>query len=669
MANSTTLTVALRFQAQNRELLHGVNSSRSALSRFTRGVKSEFAALKSAAQSFAGQLAQIGLAVSAFQTLRQSSGLDRDLTKIGLSANSSAAEVLMLRRELHAMAKQTGREVDDLKKGFESLVQSGQSWSEALETTRAVNMGSAVTGANEQTLASGLSVGAQAFQFDLAKPGQALALLDKMTVAGRLGNAELENLSDVFARVGVNAQSAGMSFDKTLAFIEALSLIERQPERLATLADSTLRLFNNLDYAKEAAKATGVNFFNKDGTRRDALAVLNDIRAAYGKLKTDIERAKFIDNAFGKADLDTQKGLKTLLSGDFLQKIADFNASIGNAGGTLARDLPKAIDNATDQVSRLKATLGEAADAFAKPINEALTKTIKYGLDSKENGGLGLTGNDLIVGGGLGALGALLTARYGGKALAALGGKLSGIGGGVAVGKALEEVAGVTPVFVTNWPGAGSTATDALVEGTTAGTVLKSLLSKARGLFNKPFAGSLLGMSLGELTTTGAAGLGISGVLAALFAGGGFMIGKDLNQEWQGTPFMDFLDTSVAKPIAEILDSVMGNEVNVAVKRGNVPPSNSATPDANAPVRRENALRSKPAIETATPDANAAAPSDFGQAAKTMFETLAAKVDALGQAIDHLMHEPVPVAVTVDVKGGNIVAEVNKANSREAKRY
>ncbi|WP_434147933.1 phage tail tape measure protein [Methylocaldum gracile subsp. desertum] len=588
MANNT-LTVALRFQAQNRDLLHGLNSSRSAMSRFTRGVKSEFAALKSAAQSFAGQLAQIGLAVSAFQTLRQSSGLDRDLTKIGLSADASAAQVLLLRRELHAMAKETGREVDDLKKGFESLVQSGQSWAEALETTRAINRGSAVTGADERTLAAGLSVGAQAFQFDLGKPGQALALLDKMTVAGRLGNAELENLSDVFARVGVNAQSAGLSFDKTLAFIEALSLVERSPERLATLADSTLRLFNNLDYAREASKATGVKFFNKDGTRRDALAVFNDLKTAYGKLKTDIDRAKFIDSAFGKADLDTQKGLKTLLSGDFLQKIAEFEARIANAAGTLQNNLSKAIDNATDQVGRLKATLGEAADAFAKPINEALTKTIKFGLDSKEKGGLGLTGNDLIVGGGLGALGALLAARYGGKALAALGGKLSGLGGGVAVGKALEEVAGVTPVFVTNWPGAGSTATDALLEGTTAGAVLKSFLGKARELFNKPFAGSLLGMSLGEVVGTGAVGLGISGALAALFAGGGYMFGKDLNQEWQGTPLMDFLDSAIAKPIADAIDTVLGKEVNVAV--------------------------------------------------------------------------------TVDVKNGNIVAEVNKANSREAKRY
>jgi len=33
------------------------------------------------------------------------------------------------------------------------------------------------------------------------------------------------------------------------------------------------------------------------------------------------------------------------------------------------------------------------------------------------------------------------------------------------------------------------------------------------------------------------------------------------------------------------------------------------------------------------------------------------------------LSKEVNVAVTVDVKGGNIVAEVNKVNSREARRF
>lgn len=59
-----------------------------------------------------------------------------------------------------------------------------------------------------------------------------------MTQAGFAGNAELEDLASIFGRVGNSAKNAGMDFTQTLAFIERLSLVERQPERLATLVDS-----------------------------------------------------------------------------------------------------------------------------------------------------------------------------------------------------------------------------------------------------------------------------------------------------------------------------------------------------------------------------------------------------------------------------------------------
>jgi TP901 family phage tail tape measure protein len=205
----------------------------------------------------------------------------------------------------------------------------------------------AVTGAGADKLTSSVTVAATAFNFDLAKrPGG--QLLDKMTLAGRKGNAELENLADIFARVGVNAAAGGMGFEQTLAFIEGLSLIERQPERLATLADSTLRLFANLNYAKEAAKATGVRFFDqKTGERRNPMDVLKDLKKEYDKLGTDKERALFM-RCLRQGRPRHDQGLHALFGGDMLTKVQGFTGEIRDAGGTLQRDLPKALSNAVD---------------------------------------------------------------------------------------------------------------------------------------------------------------------------------------------------------------------------------------------------------------------------------------------------------------------------------
>ena len=443
------LSLAIRLFADSRRMISGLRDGERGVSRFTSRVKREFAEVRQMLGSVTSKIAGLGLTVGTAAEIARSAKLDQSLTKIGQSAGVGQKMTAELRRELFAMAKQTGADIEALKEGDAALLAAGQSFKAAQETTKAVNVATAVTGSNAKILAGALTVAGEAFQFDLEKPKLAQELLDKMTMAGRLGNAELENLSDIFARIGVNSRSAGFGFSQTLAFLETLSLQERNPERLATLADSTLRLFNNLDYTKAPAKATGVRFFDAKGERRDAIAVLEDIRRQYAKLTTDKQRALFLDKAFGKADLDTIRGLKILLQGDSLAKLRQFAGQIDTAGGTLARDLPEAINNAVDQAGRLKATLREAADNFAQPINKAIADAIRYGLDQKK-----LTGEQIIGGGAAAVAGGLVAARIGKGVVGAIGGKAAGLAGGVATGKALEQ-AGVMPVYVVNMPSSG----------------------------------------------------------------------------------------------------------------------------------------------------------------------------------------------------------------------
>lgn len=445
--------------ARSTGLKRELRDSENGFQRFGSVARRELSSIRQVSGSLQGQLAGLGLTVGALQQMKMSANLDKGLTQVKQTAGETGDVVKGLRGEFFEMSRQTGRDVDGMKTGFDSLIQSGQSWRAALESTRGINIANAVTGANEKTLAGGLTVGATAYNIDLEKPGQALVLLDKMTVAGRLGNAELENLSDIFARVGVNAASANMGFDKTLAFIEALSMVERQPERLATLADSTLRVFTNLRYMAAAQKGTGVKFFDAKGARRDTVEVLKDIKSKWDKLKTDRDRAVFIQRAFGKADLDTIKGIRTLLQGDSLNKVGAFTKQIGEAGGTLQRDLPEAISNAVDQGGRLKSVLRQAADEFAQPINRVFSDMVKFSLDKKVNGGLGLTGGQMLGSGAALVGGTYLAARLGNGALKGIAGRLLSKGGstalGVAEGKALQAATGVTPVFVTNWPANG----------------------------------------------------------------------------------------------------------------------------------------------------------------------------------------------------------------------
>jgi hypothetical protein len=366
-------------------------------------------------------------------------------------------------------------------------------------------------------------------------------MLDQMTVAGRLGHAELENLSNIFPRVAQRAQSAGMGFEKTLAFIEGLSKIERQPERLATLADSTLRLFTNAHYAQDAEKATGVKFFGKDGSRRDAVAVLEDMRKGFVKLTTDAQRFQYISKAFGKADLDTQRGVFALLNGDGLADIKKFEEQIKNAGGTLARDLPTAIANAADQSARLKNTLREAAEGFARPINDAFANAVRYMLDSKAQGGMGLGGGAIAGGAVAGALGVYGLSRVQPGLLGKMVGRTGGLAAGVAEGKALQASAGVAPVYVTNWAemngggGGGLLGMGGAAAGGAAGAgalaKLRTMLALAPLAGKSSLAVAGLGYTAAGVGLAGAAGYGAgTGIYKMGLEGnrGGDLIGESI---------------------------------------------------------------------------------------------------------------------------------------------
>lgn len=539
---STTYTVGVRVDGNAASFLRATRQAADATRSMGSAVRSEFARIQQAWSSTQGKLASLGLGVGLVQLQRQSAQLDKTLTQVRLTAGMTVKEQEEAYRRVFDLVRREGGVVEDTIGGFNALIQAGLNYQQAMRTTEAIGPARVVTGASEQVLSSGLTVGAANFNFDLAKAGVAKQMLDEMTVAGRLGNAELENLSDIFSRVAQRAQTAGLSFQGTLAFIEGLSMIEKQPERLATLADSTLRLFTNAKYAKDAEKATGVTFFARDGSRRNPITVLEELRTRYQKLTTDAQRFSFVNKAFGQADLDTQRGLSALLGGSGLENIREFEQLIKNAGGTLERDLPDALNNAVDQSSRLKNTLREAAEGFARPINSVLSRLIQYSLDSQDKGGVGLTGGQLIGGAAVGAAGLYAASRFLPPLLRGLVGRAGGLGAGVATGKALEA-AGVTPVYVTNWAemnggGAGGVgAAAAGAAGAAGGSAMARMLAAGRMLGGVGLAaaggwafGSLISKAIEGTAVSNVIGRGIAKTLSFF---GNQEAGTAVRQEWE----------------------------------------------------------------------------------------------------------------------------------------
>lgn len=431
----------------------GLNRAGGATRTFGAQVRSEFARMKSMATSLHGQLAGLGLAVGFAQMAKDTAVFERDMRQLQVNIGASRSEMEAWRREAFENQKRYGTLLADQKELADSLQAAGLDMNAIRAAAEPVSKTLAVAKTSAEKLGKAMGVAREQFGIDISDKRATEELLDKMVVAGRLGNAELENLPDIFARVGGRAKEANFNLDQTMALVETLSKSEPQSDRLSTLVDSTLRVFTNAKYMKDASKATGVNFFDVDGARRNPIDVIKDIKVAYDKLKTDAQRNSFLDAAFGKTDMDTQRGLKKALEDGTLATIDQFYKEIKNASGTVDKDLKTAMDNAVTQVNRLKGALKESVEnGFGRPLGEAITKTIKKLMDSPEQGGWGLTGNQMMAGGAAAAVGTYALGRLGQGAISKLSRGAVGTAGGVAVGKALESTAGVQPVYVVNMP-------------------------------------------------------------------------------------------------------------------------------------------------------------------------------------------------------------------------
>jgi len=321
---------------------------------------------------------------------------------------------------------------------------------------------------------------------------------------------------------GSNAKALGISAKDSLTTLGAL----------APLGERAGSSFNNMligmlgmnKQQRELMKAHNLNFFDQ-GKFIGMEQATDLIRKRFGGIKNDQERLTVLMKIFGE---EGGRAANTLISADkgfreieqsangaySIQKKMGvwgegFNASLKKLAGTAKTTLANIFDPLLAPLTMVSDLLNKIVGKIGDLAGEHPTAA------GVVSGGLGL---GAIVAGGYGlsrlGRGALAGSRVL-KGIGGIGGLIRGIGGtamGVAEGKAVQAATGVTPVFVTNWPGnlgrgnLGRDATATVAETVAAGGGLKAagkILPWLKGAGNA----AAMGMA-GELAAVGAAGVG-----------------------------------------------------------------------------------------------------------------------------------------------------------------
>ena len=445
------LELALKFIVNNSALGAAFRGTMTQTRRFVEDSRKELRSLKNFWSSTIGKLGALGIGLGAVQLVRDAAVIEKKLNTIRIASGGTREEIAALDERLKTMSLKTGKDMDDLADTFLQLYKNlpaKSAWESSAAGTEAINSAMVVTGSSADVLATGLLAAQRAWDLDLSKPKEAMSIFDKMAMAGK-GVGGIGVISEIFSSLAGSAQQAGMSLESTISLVGMLSSIEKDPGKLNAMAEGVLRLFNNTRLLKNIK---GVRIFDESGARRDPIAVLNDIRAKYDSLTSDKDKAKLMNQMFGGMDPRAMRGIQRLLQRDALDFGDQLQAKLKDACGEIENKVPDALKTASDQANRLKNILKEAGEGFAKPVNKKAADIIQKLIDSKDKGGLGLSGNQLIGGG----TAALIASYWGGRLLKGKWGNwLSGGANtvaGIAEGKAIEAETGVASVFVVNWP-------------------------------------------------------------------------------------------------------------------------------------------------------------------------------------------------------------------------
>lgn len=459
------LELALKFIVNNSALGAAFRGTMTQTRRFVEDSRKELQSLKNFWSSTIGKLGALGIGLGAVQLVRDAAVIEKKLNTIRIASGGTREEIAALDERLKTMSLKTGKDMDDLADTFLQLYKNlpaKSAWEASAAGTEAINSAMVVTGSSADVLATGLLAAQRAWDLDLSKPKEAMSIFDKMAMAGK-GVGGIGVISEIFSSLAGSAQQAGMSLESTISLVGMLSSIEKDPGKLNAMAEGVLRLFNNTRLLKNIK---GVRIFDESGARRDPIAVLNDIRAQYDALTSDKDRAKLMNQMFGGMDQRAMRGIQRLLQRDALDFGDQLQVKLKDAAGEIEKKLPDALDTTIDQAARLRLALKEAAEEFTRPIDRAFSRIIEKTMKPKEQGGLGLTGGEMI---GYGAAGALTAYLVGNRIKGAFGRWLSGgtsTVAGIAEGKAIEAATGVASVFVVNWPAGFGSQTAPGVPGT-----------------------------------------------------------------------------------------------------------------------------------------------------------------------------------------------------------
>ena len=324
--------------------------------------------VKSVLNEFGISLSAAGLANYFKQLVSQSwefyKSLDAALTEISIVSNYGREQVQGLTNDFISLSQKTGMAIDDIAQASVIFFQQGLNTDEVMTMTEVTAQFAKVAGEDVTTAADQLTAAVNGFQIGVE---HAIDVADKLNAVAAKSAASIEEISTAMEKSAAQANQAGVSMDRYLAYIATMEEVTREaPENIGTSLKTIMARFQqvkmsgtsedgetDVNQVETALKSVGIALRDSQNQLRDLDDVLSELGPKWNSL-----------------DRNTQAYLGTVIAGTRQQ--SRFIALMQNWDRAL--ELTAVSENSAGQQALMHAKAMEGLDASINTLTNSWQK-------------------------------------------------------------------------------------------------------------------------------------------------------------------------------------------------------------------------------------------------------------------------------------------------------
>lgn len=365
--NSDRLASSLK-RVRTEASASGTEASANAVARARARLGGALPYMAAAGLGAAGVVyAGVRAAGAAKQSFQDFAELDRRMTRLGITADATKAQVDSATVNVRDIARQYAVPVEEALKGLEALVTQGKELPEALSMLGPIVKAAQASGASVEDMSN--SAGSMLTNLGF-KVDQLAAGFDRLAFAGKKGQFELKDMARYFPELASGWANVGQKGADKLADLAAATQIVRKQtgtaERTASGLRDLMAKVNSTDVQRNFKKMGvdlegGLKKGHKEGKAFFDILIELTEKATKGDMSQ-------LPKLFG--EIDSRQAISALVN--LKEEFRSLRAEIQTtAVGTINTDIARVTNDAQASIDRLSNAWSAAGTAVGKFIAEA----------------------------------------------------------------------------------------------------------------------------------------------------------------------------------------------------------------------------------------------------------------------------------------------------------